>query len=592
MTTKVPQTLVSNHRHTEMAIQQGITPNRPLSTGFWEQPDISLCASSHTRVKHPQTHFLWLNRLAIGMKFDAIWISPVVAQLPQMTGDGEAYTAYWQQDLYALNPKFGTEQDLKDLIGEVHARGMLLMLDIVVNHMGYAGIGWADVDYSIFNPFNDAKYFHQFTPIQDPKNQTEVEVGWLGSPTVSLADLKTDDPEVRQMYGDWIEQMVSNYSIDGLRIDTSINVEADFFPGFMQRAGVFGTGEVMMGDDSLACRWSRSIGSILNYPIYYTLTRAFQSCEGSINDLVETINSVKNNCHDPTAMVSFSENHDVPRFRNYTSDMARAKNMITYTILTDGIPVIYQGQEQHMNGDISPYMNRAPLWEAGYNTTFTLYQHIATLNQFRQHVIGTSPNYTTSLNEVIYQDLHSLAMRKGPSGDQVITVLNNNGITSAYFSLPIGGHDFPPGTQLTEILTCATMTVNDTSFLNVEMFAGTPKILYPSHLLQNSSLCGKGVDGGPEPLPSCTTVTTKVPTAISGHPTVVPTTEIVPVSASASTTESSGHPKHMHKALGQGQALSPPGHIAVGAAAAAGAVAAGVLQAGYSGAADMLQGGH
>jgi len=30
-----------------------------------------------------------------GMNFDAIWISPVVAQLPQQTGDGEAYTAYW-----------------------------------------------------------------------------------------------------------------------------------------------------------------------------------------------------------------------------------------------------------------------------------------------------------------------------------------------------------------------------------------------------------------------------------------------------------------------------------------------------------------
>lgn len=38
-----------------------------------------------------------------GMNFDAIWISPVVAQLPQTTSDGEAYTAYWAQDLYALN---------------------------------------------------------------------------------------------------------------------------------------------------------------------------------------------------------------------------------------------------------------------------------------------------------------------------------------------------------------------------------------------------------------------------------------------------------------------------------------------------------
>lgn len=71
-----------------------------------------------------------------GMGFDAIWISPVVKQLPQTTGYGQAYTGYWQQDLYSLNSHFGTTNDLKELVNAVHTRGMFLMLDIVVNHMG------------------------------------------------------------------------------------------------------------------------------------------------------------------------------------------------------------------------------------------------------------------------------------------------------------------------------------------------------------------------------------------------------------------------------------------------------------------------
>ena len=134
-----------------------------------------------------------------GMNFDAIWISPVVAQLPQRTGDGEAYTAYWQQDLYSLNPKFGTNEDLKDLISAVHERGMLLMLDIVVNHFGYADPG-GEIDYSIFNPFNDAKYFHEYCGISDPLNQTDVQTCWLGDYMVPLVDLRTEDPEVQAMY--------------------------------------------------------------------------------------------------------------------------------------------------------------------------------------------------------------------------------------------------------------------------------------------------------------------------------------------------------------------------------------------------------
>lgn len=71
-----------------------------------------------------------------GMNFDAIWISPVVQQLTQSTIDGEAYTAYWAQDLYALEPNFGTEDELKELVQAVHDRGMYIMLDVVVNHMG------------------------------------------------------------------------------------------------------------------------------------------------------------------------------------------------------------------------------------------------------------------------------------------------------------------------------------------------------------------------------------------------------------------------------------------------------------------------
>lgn len=60
------------------------------------------------------------------MNFDAIWISPVVSQLDQTTIDGEAYTGYWAQDLYALNERFGTAEDLRDLIDELHRRGMYM----------------------------------------------------------------------------------------------------------------------------------------------------------------------------------------------------------------------------------------------------------------------------------------------------------------------------------------------------------------------------------------------------------------------------------------------------------------------------------
>ena len=275
--------------------------------------------------------------------------------------------------------------------------------------------------------------------------------------------------------------------------------------------------------------------------------------------------------------------------------MALAKNIITYTFLADGIPIIYQGQEQHMNGGISPYMNRAPLWKTGYDTTAPLYQHIATLNTFRQHVIKQSANYTTFVNEVIYQDLHSLGMRKGPTGEQVITVLNNNGVTAAYFLLEMTGHGFKPGTHLTEIQTCASITINETGFLNVPMFAGTPKILYPTDLLHNSTLCNSSTSKPSDPSPSSTTLTETKSTTVNGRPTVVVSTAIVvPIPATPTaggepqSTAGSAGPAHSHLALGVAPALHEPNLPLMVSAA----MAATVASAGFLAGAELLgQGG-
>nr|POE47204.1 acid alpha-amylase [Quercus suber] len=455
-----------------------------------------------------------------GMNFDAIWISPVVGQLPQATGDGEAYTGYWQQDLYALNDNFGTEEDLTDLISEVHRRGMLLMLDIVVNHMGYAGLPWL-VDYAVLNPFNDQKYFHDYCTVDD-SSTTNIEQCWLGDTVVALADLRTEDDDVRQMYNTWISGMVANYSIDGLRIDTAINVEPGFFPGFVNASGVFAMGETLYSDSSVVCQWEDTIGSILNYPIYFTLIEAFQNTTGSILGLADEINAVKQNCNNPNAMGSFSENHDVPRFASYTNDMSLAKNVITYTFMADGIPIIYQGQEQHMDGGIFPYINRAPLWDAGYNTTAPLYEYVATLNKFRQHVLAASQNYTDYMAEVIYQDYHSLGLRKGFDGSQVITVLNNNGDDQEDFELQISDHGYAAGVVLTEILTCSNATVNGTGYINLPMGAGLPRILYPASLMPGSALCG-----APNLFPiGSTTVLDSYTTIINGQSTVLSTASV------------------------------------------------------------------
>ena len=71
---------------------------------------------------------------------DAIWMTPIVEQIHGGTDEGSvktyAYHGYWTKDWTALDPNFGTKEDLRELVQKAHAKGIRIVLDAVVNHTG------------------------------------------------------------------------------------------------------------------------------------------------------------------------------------------------------------------------------------------------------------------------------------------------------------------------------------------------------------------------------------------------------------------------------------------------------------------------
>ncbi|KAJ5742037.1 hypothetical protein N7533_011446 [Penicillium manginii] len=438
-----------------------------------------------------------------GMGFTAIWITPVTEQLDGNTGDGEAYHGYWQQKIYEVNSNHGTAADILALSKALHARGMYLMVDVVANHMGYNGAG-NTVDYSVFNPFDSSSYFHSYCLISDYSNQANVEDCWLGDTTVSLPDVNTELSSVQTIWYDWVSALVSNYSIDGLRIDTLKHVEKSFWPGYNSAAGVYCVGEVFSGDPAYTCPYQSYLDGVLNYPIYYQLLYAFESSSGSISDLYNMISSVASDCSDPTLLGNFIENHDNPRFASYTSDYSQAKNVISFLFLSDGIPIIYAGQEQHYSGGSDP-ANREATWLSGYSTTAVLYQYIATTNKIRSLAVSSDSSYITSKNAPFYQDSHTIAMKKGSSGSQVITVLSNYGSSGSSYTLSLSGSGYSSGTVLMEMYTCTSVTVDSSGNIPVPMASGLPRVLMLASVATSSGPCASSG--------STTTTTTSKSTA-------------------------------------------------------------------------------
>ena len=301
-----------------------------------------------------------------GMGFDAIWISPIIENT-----EG-SYHGYHFTNLYNLNYHFGSEDDFKELVKTCHSKDIWVMVDVVANHAGPVG-----TDFGRINPFNRAEHYHDWCEINNWRNQWEVENCRL----CGLPDLKQENDWVTQKLLEWIHDMVQKYNLDGIRIDTIMEVPKWFWDKFRVSAGVFQIGEAFDGNPGYVADYQNHLDSVFNYPLYYTIKSSF--C-GSFRNLEGYLFNTRNVFPAPEYMATFVENHDNPRWLHDCGDRAKFTNAVIFSLVWEGIPVFYYAGEQYYAGGADPN-NREPLWD-NYNTKSTLYQLLGKTHALRKKV--------------------------------------------------------------------------------------------------------------------------------------------------------------------------------------------------------------
>ena len=354
-----------------------------------------------------------------GMGFDAIWISPIVENY------AGSYHGYHLTNLYNLNSNFGSESDFQALITACHNKDIWVMVDVVANHVGPVG-----TDYSQVYPFNSADHYHDYCDITDWTNQWQIENCRLSG----LPDLKQENSWVTETLLAWIKDIVSKYNIDGIRIDTIMEVPKDFWTKFKDAAGVFQIGEAFNGDVSYVADYQNYLDSVFNYPLYYTIESSF--C-GSFRNLEGYWFNSRSIFPAPQYAASFVENHDNPRFLNRCNDIGKFTNAVVFSLLWEGVPVFYYGGEQYYSGGADPN-NREPLWD-NYNTGTELYRILGITNKLRK-------TYSIWNLEIIqrYADDNFYAFTRG---DILACFSNTNSLTRS-----ITYHSFSEGTKLCNVL--------------------------------------------------------------------------------------------------------------------------------------------
>eukprot|EP00128_Syssomonas_multiformis_P014785 Colp12_sorted_trinity150504_noHs@8715 len=396
-----------------------------------------------------------------GMGFDAIWISPVVANTEK------GYHGYWAQDLYRINERFGTPQDLKDLVAACHARDIWVVVDVVANHMGNQK-GNVN-DFSMFQPFNSSDHYHNYCIINNWNNQNEVENCRLAG----LPDLKQENSYVRSELNNWIRYLVQTYDFDAIRIDTIVEVPKDFWSGFVKSAGVYAFGEAFNGNPDYVFPYIPAVGAVLNYPMYYTLRDVFQQ-KAPMTNIKNKLAELSKYGYDLSQQPVFINNHDNQRWLHTSADYTTLKNALAYVLLGKHVPIVYYGSEQAFSGGDDP-QNREALF-GKMDTTALFYKFISEVNQAKK-AVGAGFGNSAYVERYVDNEFFCF------SRDQIMACLSNVGSGRDLGTRSVTYHPYADGTVLYDIHLDRQVTVTNNK-IDVTITNGQPQIYIPLKLWQ------------------------------------------------------------------------------------------------------------
>ncbi len=146
---------------------------------------------------------------------NAIWLTPVVEQIhgsvDEGTGVTYAYHGYWAKDWTALDPNFGTKEDLKTLVETAHSKGIRIVLDAVINHTGPV----TDMD---------PVYPKDWVRTDDPCSYKTYESTVNCTLVKNLPDVRTESDEAVELP----EELIEKWKAEG-RYDQEVEELESFF---------------------------------------------------------------------------------------------------------------------------------------------------------------------------------------------------------------------------------------------------------------------------------------------------------------------------------------------------------------------------
>ena len=330
----------------------------------------------------------------------ALWLSPIFENNEAPNRDSDKYHGYSIQNYLAVDPRFGTKEDLVELVDQAHQLDMRVFLDVVANHSVdnwfYLGNepkvyengrehpfgGWRHPERPLPIELRNPNYYGRKGEIRNWDDQPETQDGDF----FSLKGFKNDESPDGLALQEYLIKAhcywMREADIDGFRMDAVKHIGelaiARFSSTIREYAYILGKrwfllfGELVAGDAAA----SRYIGpntptqlgnktvyyglnSVLDFPLYWTLPAVIKGMQPPAN-LINRYEALRENALNRGELgrylITFIDNHDQigTDYKRRFAAGAHDKQVIAgigYLLSALGTPCIYYGTEQGFSGE-------------------------------------------------------------------------------------------------------------------------------------------------------------------------------------------------------------------------------------------------
>ena len=274
---------------------------------------------------------------------------------------------YNTRDYWTIDPDFGTEDDLIELVTKAHDRGIRIMLDAVFNHCGADFAPWVDVKKNgKSSPYYDWFYINSEDFAREDFSTEDGRIYsfsfWAGMPK-----LNTNNPQVVSYFTDVCRHWVEDWKIDGIRFDVGDEVSHTFIRKLndtlkQNNPEIFFLGEIWT--DSMPWLNGHEYDSVMNYPLPGCINDFFHNPKLTFRDFIYSLNRCRTMYPEQITKVLFNflDTHDTPRVAEISNSVEELIQKIGIIMTLPGTPCIYYGTEIAMKGMDTPYNRSTMPW--------------------------------------------------------------------------------------------------------------------------------------------------------------------------------------------------------------------------------------